>query len=157
MLFQGAGRKRIEMTDTNDLKERTRRFFEEVFPNRDETGVADLVHPDIFDHSSPPGSPQGVDDVKRTMHWLHSVFSDLRWEIHRMVAEDDTVVVYSTLHGRHTGNLFGIPATGKEISQPYVQILRYDEGRTIERWAVRDDLALMKQLGVIPAGPPAAS
>lgn len=135
------------------LKEKTRRFFEEVFPQGDEAGVADLVHRDVFDHSSPPGSPQGLEDVTRTMHWLRSVFSDLRWEIHQMVAEGDTVVVHCTLHGRQTGDLMGIPPTGREVRQPYIQILRYEEGKAKERWAVRDDLTLMRQLGVMPDQP----
>ena len=139
--------------NSTTLKEKTRRFFEEVFPQEDEAGVADLVHADVFDHSSPPGSPQGLADVTRTMHWLHSVFSDLRWEIHQMVGEGDTVVVHCTLHGRQTGDLMGIPATGREVRQPYIQILRYEDGKAKERWAVRDDLTLMRQLGAIPDQP----
>lgn len=132
------------------LKEKTRRFFEEVFPQADDLGAAELIHQDVFDHSSPPGAPQGLDDVTRTMHWLNSVFSDLRWEIHQMIAEGDTVVVHCTLHGKQTGDLMGIPPTGREIRQPYIQIVRYEDGKAKERWAVRDDLTLMQQLGVMP-------
>lgn len=135
---------------TTSLKEKTRRFFEEVFPQADDVGAAGLVHQDVFDHSSPPGAPQGLEDVTRTMHWLNSVFSDLRWEIHQMIAEGDTVVVHCTLHGKQTGDLMGIPPTGREIRQPYIQIVRYEDGKAKERWAVRDDLALMRQLGVMP-------
>ncbi|HJU52561.1 MAG TPA: ester cyclase [Acidimicrobiia bacterium] len=135
------------------LKEKTRRFFEDVFPRADADGAADLVHEDVFDHSSPPGAPQGLDDVTRTMRWLNSVFSELRWEIHQMVAEGDTVVVHCTLHGRQTGDLMGIPPTGREVHQPYIQILRYEDGKAKERWAVRDDLTLMRQLGVMPVQP----
>jgi predicted ester cyclase len=32
-----------------------------------------------------------------------------------------------------------------------VHILRFQDGKAIERWAVRDDLTLMRQLGVLPA------
>lgn len=142
---------------TAEIKENARRFFEEVFPQKDDEGVTELVHADLFDHSSPPGAPQGVEDVKRTIHWLNSVFSDLRWEIHQIIAEGDTAAVYCTLHGRHTGDLMGIPPTGRQIKQPYVQILRFKDGKTIERWAVRDDMSLMKQLGVNPDQPPNGS
>ena len=135
---------------TAEIRENLRRFFEEVFPRGDDEGVDQLVHPDLFDHSSPPGAPQGTEDVKRTMHWLHSVFTDLRWEIHQIITEGDIGAVYCTLHGRHTGDFMGIPPTDRQIKQPYVQIFRFVDGKTIERWAVRDDLTLMKQLGVIP-------
>ena len=135
----------------NELKEKTRRFFEEAFPQQDDQAIAELIHEDVFDHSSPPGATQGLADVQRTVHWLNGVFGDLRWEIHNMVAEDDTVVVHCTLHGRHTGDLMGIPPTGREVAQPYIQILRYENGKAKERWAVRDDMTLMRQLGVMPA------
>jgi predicted ester cyclase len=135
---------------TTSLKEKTRRFFEEVFPQADDVGAAELVHEDVFDHSAPPGAPQGLGDVTRTMRWLNSVFSDLRWEIHQMIAEGDTVAVHCTLHGKQTGDLLGIPPTGRDVSLPYDQILRYENGKAKERWAVRDDLAMMRQLGVMP-------
>ncbi|MGH8959288.1 MAG: ester cyclase [Acidimicrobiia bacterium] len=78
---------------TAEIKQNVRRFFEEVFPRNDDDGVTELVHPDVFDHSSPPGAPQGIEDVKRTMRWLNSVFSDMRWEIHQIIAEGDTAAV----------------------------------------------------------------
>ena len=141
---------------TDEIREKVRELFGEVFPSNDVERVTEFVHPDVFDHSSPPGAPQGIDDVKRTIHWLNSVFSDLRWEIHQIIVEDDLAAVYCTLHGRQTGDLMGIPPTGRQIKQPYVQIFRFKDGKTIERWAVRDDLTLMKQLGVIPDQRPKA-
>jgi predicted ester cyclase len=137
-------------TDGAVLKEKSRRFFEEVFPQADAEGANELVHQDAFDHSSPPDAPQGLDSVVETMRWLNSVFSDLHWEIHQMIAEGNKVVVHCTLHGRHTGDLMRLAPTGREIHQPYVQILLYENGKAKERWAVRDDMTLMRQLGVVP-------
>jgi predicted ester cyclase len=92
------------------------------------------------------------------MLWLGTVFSDQRWEIHQVIGEGETVVVYCTLHGRHTGDLMGIPPTNREVAMDYVQILRFENGKAVERWGVRDDMALLRQLGVVPAPPvPAAA
>jgi predicted ester cyclase len=84
------------------------------------------------------------------MLWLRSVFSDQRWEIHQVICEGETVVVYCTFHARHTGNLMGIAPTNREVAQDYIHIVRFHDGKAIEHWGVRDDMALMRQLGLLP-------
>jgi predicted ester cyclase len=50
----------------------------------------------------------------------------------------------------------GIPATGKSATVDLIDITRFgDDGLAREHWGVADMLGLMRQLGVIPAGPPA--
>jgi ketosteroid isomerase-like protein len=38
-----------------------------------------------------------------TARWLRSAFSELAWEIHDVVQDDDLVVVHATMSGRQTG------------------------------------------------------
>jgi predicted ester cyclase len=140
---------------TEDLKAIARRTWEEIFPACDEAALAEVVAADTVAHGARPGSPGGLAGVTETMHWLGRVFSDQRWEIKRIVAEDDIVVVHCTHHGRHTGELMGIPATGREVAYDYVHIVRFRDGKGIEHWSVRDDLTLMLQIGVMPERPPA--
>jgi predicted ester cyclase len=90
------------------------------------------------------------------MLWLGRVFSDQRWEIHQVIGEGDTVVLHATHHGRHTGDLMGIAPTNREVAYPYVHIVRFRDGKIAEHWGVRDDMALMRQLGVLPANRPPA-
>jgi predicted ester cyclase len=50
----------------------------------------------------------------------------------------------------------GIAATGKRVDVTLIDIIRFGaDGRACEHWGVVDQLAMMQQLGVIPAGPPA--
>jgi len=51
-------------------------------------------------------------------------------------------------HGRHTGELMGIPPTGREVAYDYVHILRFRDGKAVEHWGVRESMTLMRQLGV---------
>jgi hypothetical protein len=51
----------------------------------------------------------------------------------------------------------GIPPTNREIAMDYVHILRFSDGKAVERWGVRDDMALMRQLGALPARPAAVA
>jgi predicted ester cyclase len=138
---------------TEELKAKARRIWEEIFPSGDVDRLADVIAEDAIDHSARPDEPQGLVGAQQTMLWLGSVFSDQRWEIHQVIGEGDTVVVYCTLRGRHTGDLLGIPPTNREVAMDYVQILRFRDGKTVERWGVRDDMALMRQLGSLPARP----
>ena len=50
----------------------------------------------------------------------------------------------------------GMPATGKSMDVPAVDIVRVnDEGAAAEHWGVTDTMTMMQQLGVVPEEPPA--
>jgi predicted ester cyclase len=142
---------------SEELKAKARRIWEEIFPNADLSRLSEVIAEDSIDHSARPDELQGVAGVQQTVLWLGSVFSDQRWEIHQVICEGDVVVVYCTLHGRHTGDLMGIPPTNREIAMDYVHILRFSDCKAVERWGVRDDMALMRQLGALPARPAAVA
>ena len=113
------------------------------------------IDPDMVARGRRPDEPAGFEGVKRTMLWLASVFSDQRWEVHEVLGDGDVVAARMTHHGRHTGNLMGIPPTGREVAYQYVHFLRFRDGKAVEHWGVRDDMTLMRQLGVIPERQPA--
>ena len=134
----------------DELKAKARRIWEEIFPAEDAEALAEIVAVDGIDHGARPGEPQGLDGAIRTMHWLGRVFSDQRWDVNQVVGEGDTVVVHATHRARHTGELMGIPPTDREVGYEYVHIVRFRDGKVVEHWGVRDDLTLMRQLGVLP-------
>jgi predicted ester cyclase len=142
---------------TEELKAKARRIWEEIVPNADLNGLSDVIAENSIDHSARPDELQGLAGVQQTVLWLGRVFSDQRWEIRQVICERDLVVVYCTLHGRHTGHMMGIPPTNREIAMDYVHILRFSDGKAVEHWGVRDDMALMRQLGALPARPAAVA
>jgi predicted ester cyclase len=133
-----------------------RRTFEEIFPACDVAALAEVVDPNVLSRGRRPDEPIGFEGVKRTMLWLASVFSDQRWEVHDLLAEGDLVAARLTHHGRQTGDLLGVAPTGREVAYEYVQFLRFHDGKCIEQWSVRDDMTLMRQLGVVPGRAPSA-
>lgn len=143
------------MSDIEEIKAKARRTWEEIFPACDVEGLEEVTAADIVAHGGRPGEPPGIEGIKRTMLWLARVFSDQRWEIHQVIGEGDTVAVHCTHHGRHTGELMGIPPTNREVAYDYVHILKFREGKAAEHWSVRDDTTLMRQLGVAPERPTA--
>jgi predicted ester cyclase len=134
-------------------KAAARRTWEEIFPACDGAGLAAITDPDVVAHGRRPDEPSGLEGITRTMLWLGQVFSDQRWEIHHVIGEGDFVAVHATHHGRQTGELFGIPATGREVAYDYVHILRFRDGKAVEHWSVRDTMTLMRQLGAVDDRP----
>ncbi len=114
--------------------------------------VDDFLAPDFVEHNPFPGIPPTREGWKQAFREFvrgapgHHVVEDL-------VAEGDKVAGRITAYGRHEGDLFGIPATGKEIRVTGIAFWRIRDGRIVEHWHETDQLGLMQQLGVIP--PPA--
>lgn len=138
-----------------DLKDLTRRTWEEMLPAGDFAALQEVIDRDAVNHDLPPGVANGFEGVRQTIAMLHDAFSEQRYEVHHVIGEGDTVVIDATMHGRHTGTFLGIPPTGREVTLRGVHIVRYRDGREVETWALSDRLGLMRQLGVIPEGPPA--
>ncbi|MGY1736563.1 ester cyclase [Geodermatophilus sp. SYSU D00684] len=133
-------------TATPDITAIARRVLEEVFPADDEAALAEAVSPAVVNHDAPEGTPPGLGSIAYPMHALARAFSDQRWTIHRTVTEGDTVALYCTHSGRHTGDFFGLPATGRAFSYRQMHMVRFTGGKAVEHWAVRDDAALTRQL-----------
>lgn len=65
------------------------------------------------------------------------------------MASSRRLAVYCQVTGRHTGPWQGLAATGRSFSSEQVHILRFLDGKAIEHWAVRDDLRMLRDLGVL--------
>ena len=70
-----------------------------------------------------------------------------------VIGEDDKVAVHGVMSGTHTGGeLFGIAASGKQVTWTHSEMVRVAGGRVTERWVCADTLSLMQQVGALPAG-----
>jgi len=76
---------------------------------------------------------------------------DLHITIDELLAEGDTVTKRWTYHATHTGDLSGMPPTGKRITMSGLELFRLANGKIEECWLGYDNLSMMQQLGVIPA------
>lgn len=135
------------------IKALARRVLEEIFPADDEAALAEAIGEDFVNHEAPPGTSPGRGSVTHFMHLLAKAFSDQRWTVHLVLAEGDLVALHCTHSGRHTGDYFGLPATGRRFSYRQMHVIRIVGGKGVEHWAVRDDATLVRQLtGALPAG-----
>jgi steroid delta-isomerase-like uncharacterized protein len=133
------------------MVEGVRAFWEDAFNGRNLDLVDDLFAPDFVNHNTLPGTSQGIEGQRQLMQRLWEAFPDARFEIQHLAADGDTVVCVGVMEGTHEGTLLGVPATGRRVSWRQCHIVRVGpDGRAVEHNAIRDDLGLMRQMGVGP-------
>jgi predicted ester cyclase len=70
------------------------------------------------------------------------------WDELVVIGEGDHVVQYGIRHGQwHSGRFTGIEVAPGAYSRGFAAMYRFEDGRIAERWAVRDDLTMVRQLG----------
>ena len=119
-------------------------------------GFGNLLADDFVEHEETPGLEPTKEGVKQFFHMYRAAFPDLRMEPQDVVASGDKVVARARATGTNQGEFVGMPATGKSVDVQLIDIIRFGEdGLAREHWGVFDALAMMQQLGAIPAPPPA--
>ena len=119
-------------------------------------GFGRQVADEFVENDELPGLPPTKDGVVQYFRLLHAAFPDMKMDVQDSFASGDKAVARLRISGTHQGEFMGIPATGKPVSVNLIDITRFgDDGLAHEHWGVADQLAMMQQLGVIPAGPPA--
>jgi predicted ester cyclase len=95
--------------------------------------------------------PIGYDGAKEFYGTLLGALTDPHLTIDDALQEGDNVAVRFTLSGTQTGELVGVPATGRSIVLTGQSIFRFSGSKVVERWQAADMLGLLVQLGVVPA------
>jgi predicted ester cyclase len=121
----------------------------------DTSRVSEFISPIYFNHESQMdpirSKMRGPQEFIDTVVNLRKAISDIHYELLENVASNEKVVSIVSVRGKHTGSFFGfIPPSGNKISYKAVHIFTIgDDGKITEHKAIRDDLALMYQLGVV--------
>jgi steroid delta-isomerase-like uncharacterized protein len=136
---------------SEENKSLQRRETEEVFNKHNPAAIDEFFAPDFVSHNAPPGTPNDREGLKTLVGAYFGAFPDLKVTIELQVAEGDKVVGYWTMTATHSGELMGIPATGKRVKLTGVSIMRIAGGKIVEEWNEADQMSLMQQLGVVPA------
>ena len=137
------------MQQTMQVTDVERRWVEAL--NRGDVAAADETFtPDCVIHIT--GSPEpelSVEGFKQMVTGLLAAFPDLRFTIEDQVVSGDKVATRWTAHGTHTAPLGEVPATGRRVHVDGLILDRVEHGRVVERWEQWDQLAMMRQLGLL--------
>ena len=124
------------------------RYVEEVWNRHDLDAIDGLVSPDYVNHAATTEEYRHG-GARHIWEWILSVFPDHRFDVEHIAADGDTVAILGTMVGTHEGELMGIAPTGRRVETPQSHWFRVEQGKLTEHWAVRDDLGMLQQLGVV--------
>lgn len=68
--------------------------------------------------------------------------------IERLIADGDLVAAMIRVQGKHTGNFYGIPATGKSFDIVTNAVFKMKDGKIAESWYLSQEANLLMDLGV---------
>jgi len=125
--------------------------FREALDAGDLDGAMAVFAPNAVVHMSSAPEPLSMEGFKQLGQLLLSAFTGSTSTVEDMIAEGDKVVSRLTFRGIHTGDMMGIPPTGKSVAISEIIIDRLADGKIVESWRLFDQMGMMQQLGLIPA------
>lgn len=136
----------MSTTNTTATETAVRNFYE-ALSTGDASLVDEALAPD-WEAIPPLRTGPGAEGWKASIGHLREVFSDLEVTIEDVVVSGDRVAVRSSCRGTHTGELLGVPATGRQIEFRAADIHRLADGRIVQTWHLEDYCGLATQLGL---------
>jgi ketosteroid isomerase-like protein len=130
--------------------------FDELVRCGDPDDLDELCTPDMVNRALADSRPSGLEGTRQ---FLIECRSDPRrdtWRrglVHRdqqLLAEGDLVVQFTVVEAVWPGGTFrGVETSSGPYRADAAFMYRFVDGRIAERWAIRDDLGMMLQLGAI--------
>ncbi len=106
---------------------------------------------DVVMHAEPE-NVVGIEAMAAFYKNFITGFSDIEFTINNVFGEGGQLTKHWTFKGKHTGDFFGIPATGNMVSLDGSTITRMSaDGRIAEERDFYDNMAFLSQLGVVSA------
>jgi steroid delta-isomerase-like uncharacterized protein len=127
-----------------------RRFYDELWNQWNLDVANEILAPDVRFRGSLGTTLAGVDAVKGYVEQVRTAFPDFQNQVDDLIAEDDKIVTRMTWTGTHSGELFGIAATGRRVTYVGAGIFHLLDAKIQEAWIVGDTQELWRTLGVIP-------
>ena len=142
------------MSDEN--KRVIERLYAEGINRHDAIAAAAFYSPDAKNH----GRTVGREGMQKVFEALFSTFPDFHYRIDEATSEGDRVVCKVMMTGTHSGQPVALPEafggmlthiapTGRKVQVLQFHSFRLSAGAIIEHAAVRDDLGMCKQLGLV--------
>jgi predicted ester cyclase len=137
--------RRNHMSDKQALVER---LFDEVI-NAGRLEVADeLFAVDYVDHG-PLGETRGVEAFKEVVSMWRAAVPDVHCTIENWFESGDMAAWNVRVTGTHTGEMMGIPPTGRRFEYVTPNIGRLANGKAVEHWADQGMFQFLTQIGAL--------
>jgi steroid delta-isomerase-like uncharacterized protein len=124
----------------------------ECWNQKDMAGMRARMHQD-YSYTGGDGVQQkGVDAGMAVAEMFANAFPDGKIDVTRVIRAGDGVVVIEFVgRGTHTGDLMGIPPTGRTMEIPVCDVVEVRDGKIYSEHEYMDQMVIMTQLGVAAA------
>ncbi len=126
------------------------RRYQEIYNSNNLDDLLEVVSENLLTPKIMSGVEPGLAGAKQIHVQTLAGMPDWHTEIIDMIAEGDKVAARVNMTGTHTGDFFGIPATGKRVEFTGIYIAHIANGKIVEHWGEEDAVSLLTQLGVMP-------
>ena len=132
--------------------ELARRIVDEVWAEGRLETIDELIAEDFRGWTPTNGEVRGREAFRDQVKMYRSAFPNMTMVVDLITSDGDWTTTKWTASGTHTGELMGMPATGKDVTVTGIEVDRIVNGKIVEGYGVFDALGMLQQMGAVPAG-----
>ncbi|MEN3272283.1 MAG: hypothetical protein V7636_1044 [Actinomycetota bacterium] len=128
-----------------------RAFLAAIGDGVDVETAATYISDDFDAHMAGMPDLEGRDAWVQMAGSFQIAFPDLDLEITELAVTGDLVCARWRWTATHSGDLMGIPPTGKAVQAEGAGFYRVRDGKIASEWMIEDMLSVMQQVGAVPS------
>ena len=129
-----------------------RRIVDEVWADGRLETIDELIADNFRGWTPTNGEVKGREAFREQVKMYRSAFPNMTMVVDLITSDGEWVTTKWTASGTHTGELMGMPATGKDVTVTGIEVDRIVGGQIVEGYGVFDALGMLQQMGAVPAG-----
>jgi steroid delta-isomerase-like uncharacterized protein len=137
----------------NAKVEKNIKMYTETWNEIINNGNLDLINATNFTDDitlvSSPDNILGIEGFKAYYQNFITGFSDIKFTMVDVFGQGDKIVKHWNFKGTHSGDFFGIPATGKTVDVHGVTLVKMTDGKIAQERDFMDNMVFMQQLGIV--------
>ena len=129
------------------------KMYTQVWDDIINKGEIDKINTTYFDENitgiASPENIVGIENFKAFYQNYLTGFSNITFTVINAFGKDNQIVKHWNFKGNHTGDFFGIPATGKSVDVSGVTLAKMKNGKVVQEQDFMDNMVFLQQLGLI--------
>ncbi len=130
------------------------KMYTQVWDEIINNGKTDLINSSYFDENvtliSQPENIVGIAALKSYWDTFLAGFTDIEFTVKDVFGQSPNLVKHWHFKGKHTGNFFGIPASGNTIEMEGTTLIKMRDGKIVQEQDFFDVTSFMQQMGFSP-------
>jgi steroid delta-isomerase-like uncharacterized protein len=133
--------------------EKDLKMYEQVWDDIVNKGQIELINEKNFDPNvvqiNNTGNLEGIAAFRDYYQNFITGFSDIKFTVKDILGQGNKIAKHWSFSGKHIGDFFGIPATGKMVNVEGATIAKMKDGRIVQEQDFMDNGVLLQQLGLV--------